>query len=215
MEQRHRLELIGITYNQIESGVYALILQEAGSTRRLPIIIGFHEAQAIECKLQEIATPRPLTHDTMSAALSAFGISLVEVEIRLMDDGIFAADLVLTDGTSRRIVDSRSSDAIALAIRVGAPIYTSSEVMDKASFDARENSDKTKTASRASVNDKQATQDNLFRSQVRNKYSDINRYPTQRLMEMIDEACEKEDYKFAAQLKKELDRRNSQQSPER
>lgn len=214
MEQRHRLELLGITYNQIESGVYALILQEAGSTRRLPIIIGFHEAQAIECKLQEIATPRPLTHDTMSAALSAFGISLVEVEIRLMDDGIFAADLVLTDGNIRRIVDSRSSDAIALAIRVGAPIYTSSEVMEKASFDARENVEKSNSSSRTAGKEKQTAPENIFRPQGKNKYSDLSRYPSQKLMEMIEEACEKEDYKFAALLKKELDRRKSPKSPE-
>lgn len=73
MEKRYRLELVGITYNQIESGVYALILQQAGGKRRIPIIIGFPEAQAIECKLQEVATPRPLTHDTMVTALSVFG----------------------------------------------------------------------------------------------------------------------------------------------
>ncbi len=214
MEHRHRLELIGITYNQIESGVYALILQETGSTRRLPIIIGFHEAQAIECKLQEIATPRPLTHDTMSAALASFGISLQEVEIRLMDDGIFAADLVLTDGTTRRIVDSRSSDAIALAIRVGAPIYTSSEVMEKASFDARDNVERNKASLRGAGNEKQGSPENMMRPQSKNKYTDLSRYPSQKLMEMIDEACEKEDYKLAAQLKKELDRRKSPKSPE-
>ena len=74
MEKRYRLELVGITYNQIESGVYALILQQVGATRRIPIIIGFPEAQAIECKLQEVATPRPLTHDTMVATLASFGI---------------------------------------------------------------------------------------------------------------------------------------------
>lgn len=65
METRHRLDVIGITFNQVESGVYALVLQESGGNRRLPIIIGCSEAQAIECKLQEIVTPRPLTHDTM------------------------------------------------------------------------------------------------------------------------------------------------------
>ncbi len=122
MNKRYRLELVGITYNQIESGVYALILQQVGGTRRIPIIIGFPEAQAIECKLQEVATPRPLTHDTMVATLATFGISLQEVEIHKLPNGVFAANLLFSDGINERIVDSRSSDAVALAIRVGAPI---------------------------------------------------------------------------------------------
>lgn len=108
MNKRYRLELVGITYNQIESGVYALILQQVGGTRRIPIIIGFPEAQAIECKLQEVATPRPLTHDTMVATLATFGISLQEVEIHKLPNGVFAANLLFSDGINERIVDSRS-----------------------------------------------------------------------------------------------------------
>lgn len=138
MEKRYRLELVGITYNQIESGVYALILQQAGGKRRIPIIIGFPEAQAIECKLQEVATPRPLTHDTMVTALSVFGISLLEVEIRKLPNGVFAANLLLSDGENERIVDSRSSDAVALAVRVGAPIYTSESVLLESGFEPEE-----------------------------------------------------------------------------
>ncbi|MDE6423105.1 MAG: bifunctional nuclease family protein, partial [Muribaculaceae bacterium] len=122
MQKKYRLELVGITYNQIESAVYALILQQVGTSRRIPIIIGYLEAQAIECKLQEVATPRPLTHDTMAASLAAFGISLVRVEIRKLPNGVFAADLVFSDGKIEKVIDSRSSDAVALAIRVGAPI---------------------------------------------------------------------------------------------
>ncbi len=124
MDKKYRLELVGITYNQIESGVYALILQQVGSARRIPIIIGFPEAQAIECKLQEVKTPRPLTHDTMVNALSAFGIELVEVNLKRLPDGVFTADLVFTDGINVKVIDSRSSDAVALAIRTGAPIFT-------------------------------------------------------------------------------------------
>ena len=135
MGKRYRLELIGITYNQIESGVYALILQQAGASRRIPIIIGFPEAQAIECKLQEIKTPRPLTHDTMMASLQAFGLTLKEVEIKKLPNGVFAADLHITNGIDEKIIDARSSDAVALAIRVGAPIYTSEEVLLESGFD--------------------------------------------------------------------------------
>lgn len=135
MEKRYRLELVGITYNQIESGVYALILQQVGTSRRIPIIIGFPEAQAIECKLQEVATPRPLTHDTMVNALAAFGITLVEVEIRKLPTGVFAANLIFSNGVEEMVIDSRSSDAVALAIRTGAPIYTNESVLREAGFD--------------------------------------------------------------------------------
>ncbi|MDE6256590.1 MAG: bifunctional nuclease family protein, partial [Muribaculaceae bacterium] len=122
--EKHRLELVGITYNQIESGVYAVILREVGGERRIPIIIGYPEAQAIECKLQDVVTPRPLTHDMMLNFMTAFGVSLKEIEIKRLPNGVFAADLIFSDGENTRIVDARSSDGIALAIRAGAPIYT-------------------------------------------------------------------------------------------
>ena len=94
-----RLELIGITYNQIESGVYAVILQEADGTRRIPIIIGYPEAQSIECKLQEVVTPRPLTHDLMANMLNEFGVTLLEVNINKLPNGVFAAELLMSGGT--------------------------------------------------------------------------------------------------------------------
>lgn len=137
-DRKIKLELVGITYNQIESGVYAVILQQAGGTLRIPIIIGFPEAQAIECKLQEVVTPRPLTHDLTVNIMSSFGVALREVNIYKMPNGVFAAELMLEDGERRRTVDSRSSDAIALAIRVGAPIYTTPEVLEEAGFEPGE-----------------------------------------------------------------------------
>lgn len=135
MKKRHRLKLIGITYNQIESGVYAVILEEVNGDRRIPIVIGYAEAQAIECKLQEVKTPRPLTHDLMKSILDSFGLKLSVVEIYKMRNGVFAARLIIEgqDG-EMKIVDSRSSDALALAIRCNTPIYTSSEVLDEAGF---------------------------------------------------------------------------------
>lgn len=106
--ERYRLELVGITYNQIESGVYAVILRQADGTRRIPIIIGYPEAQAIECKLQEVVTPRPLTHDMIMNFMNEFGIRLKEIEIRRLPSGVFAADLIFTDGTQTHTVDSLS-----------------------------------------------------------------------------------------------------------
>lgn len=197
MEKRYRLELVGITYNQIESGVYALILQQAGGKRRIPIIIGFPEAQAIECKLQEVATPRPLTHDTMVTALSVFGISLLEVEIRKLPNGVFAANLLLSDGVNERIVDSRSSDAVALAVRVGAPIYTSESVLLESGFEPDEKSN-------AEANEPdEAISDN----------SDLSRMTVSQLSEAMAVAAENEDYEEAARIKLEIEKRKENTDP--
>ncbi|MDE6794076.1 MAG: bifunctional nuclease family protein [Muribaculaceae bacterium] len=197
MEKKYRLELIGITYNQIESGVYALILQQVGTTRRIPIIIGFLEAQAIECKLQEVATPRPLTHDTMAASLEAFGISLIRVEIRKLPNGVFAADLVFSDGKNERIIDSRSSDAVALAIRVGAPIYTSEQVLLEAGFDAKG----TSTASDAPTQEEP--------QETGESKDSIASMTISQLSEAMLLAAENEDYEEAAKIKAELERRKN------
>jgi len=201
MEKKYRLELVGITYNQIESGVYALILQQAGGTRRIPIIIGFPEAQAIECKLQEVATPRPLTHDTMVATLAAFGISLIEVNIRKLPNGVFAADLLFSDGNMEKVVDSRSSDAVALAIRVGAPIYTSDAVLRESGFDPDEIS-----------GDKDNEPKYVYPSVVKNgsSKSDLNKLSESQLSEAMLKAAENENYEEAGRIKAELDRRKSQ-----
>lgn len=200
MEKKYRLELVGITYNQIESGVYALILQQVGTTRRIPIIIGFPEAQAIECKLQEVATPRPLTHDTMANALSSFGISLLEVEIRKLPNGVFAADLLLSDGITRKVIDSRSSDAVALAIRVGAPIYTSESVLNEAGFD--QNDIPSESSGRHDNPIYSSTAEN-------NKAKDLSSLSLSQLSDAMMRAAEEEDYEEAARIKNEINNRNT------
>lgn len=187
MEKRYRLELIGITYNQIETGVYALILQQENSTRRIPIIIGAPEAQAIECKLQEVNPPRPLTHDMTISIINTFGITLKEIEIRRLANGVFAADLIMTDGISTQKIDARSSDAIALAIRAGAPIYTTQSVLDEAGFysDTPDNipvAGKPEPDSIAAMSDERLQQEMLL-------------------------AAENENYERAAEIKNELQRR--------
>lgn len=195
MERKYRLELLGITYNQIESGVYALILQQVGTSRRIPIIIGFPEAQAIECKLQEISTPRPLTHDTMAAALSSFGITLKKVEIRRLQNGVFAADMFFSDGINERVIDSRSSDAVALAIRVNAPIYTTEKVLLEAGFDAK------------NLEDNES--DNIEPQPLRSKSerNDLSTMTLQQLTEAMITAAENENYEEAARIKSEIEKR--------
>ena len=198
MEQKYRLELIGITYNQIESGVYALILQQVGTQRRIPIIIGFPEAQAIECKLQDIKTPRPLTHDIMIDAMQAFGVFLESVLIKRLPNGVFAADLYLSDGKILKIVDSRSSDAIALAIRANAPIFTTESVLREAGFDP--------TQKRNEINNERNENPSSQPDLKSNPFSDLT---LGQLENALNEAVEKENYEEAARIKSEIDFRKS------
>ena len=196
MEDKYRLELIGITYNQIESGVYALILQQVGTTRRIPIIIGFPEAQAIECKLQEIKTPRPLAYDIMKTSLQEFGVNLEYVMIKRLNNGVFAADLHFSDGIQSRVVDSRSSDAVALAIRWDAPIFTTEDVIREASFDPSERRKSTpRAANKTSVNVKINRKDSLESLTI------------QQLTEAMEAAALNEDYEQAAKIKEEIKKR--------
>ena len=200
MEQKYRLELLGITFNQIESGVYALILQQSGTTRRIPIIIGFPEAQAIECKLQDIKTPRPLTHDIMIQAFDSFGIKLESVLIKRLPNGVFAADLYLSDGTREFIVDSRSSDAVALAIRANAPIYTTEDVLREASFDPSDRKKKFEPQS-SSSQEKQDSQNDVV--------SKFDKMSIQQLSDAMLKAAESENYEEAARIKAIIDHRQS------
>lgn len=197
MEKRYKLELIGITYNQIESGVYALILQQEGTNRRIPIIIGFPEAQAIECKLQDIHTPRPLTHDIMISMLKEFGIFLEYVLIKRLPNGVFAADLYLTDGKNQKIIDARSSDAVALAIRANAPIYTTEQVIMEAGFDPsdRPKSQQKRTGVSTDVKVRMAT--------------GLETMSLEQLQKAMDKAVSTEDYEEAARIKEEINKRKN------
>ena len=196
--EKYQLELIGITYNQIESGVYALILQQVGTNRRIPIIIGFPEAQAIECKLQDIQTPRPLTHDIMINALESFGITLKSVLIKRLTNGVFAADLTLSDGFREFFIDARSSDAVALAIRTGAPIYTTEEVLKEAGFDP----DEIRRAKKTDI-------ENSDRSENATIVSRYDKMSLNELAEAMAAAAENENYEEAAHIKTIIEERKN------
>ncbi len=189
------MKLVGITYNQVESGVYALILQEEEGDRRLPIIIGYPEAQSIECRLQEVKTPRPLTHDLFLNTLGEFGIDLREVWIHQLPNGVFAADLTFESPRGEiRIVDSRSSDAIALAIRCDAIIYTSEALLQEAGITPG----KDRKESRESREPEKETQ---------SRKKDYAAVSDDGLKKLLAKAVENENYEEAGEIKKELDRR--------
>lgn len=206
MDDKIRLDLIGITYNQIESGVYAVILQQHDGTRRIPIIIGYPEAQAIECHLQNVRTPRPLTHDMTVGILKGFNIKLKEIIIKRLENGVFTADLVLQSDNETVIIDSRSSDAIALAIRVGAPIYTSSTVLMEAGFDPQQKTQK--DSSEKNRNEPGPTFSEKEEEKISDPKDELEDASDEELEKRLKSAVDNEDYIEASRIKKEIDRRS-------
>jgi len=194
-----RLEVVGITYNQIEAGIYAVVLQEAGGTRRIPIVIGETEAQSIECKLRNIVTARPLTHDLFITTLRVLGYELQGVMIYKLSSGVFAADLWIFGNGQTTKIDSRSSDAIALAIRVNAPIYASSALLDEVGFSAK---GQNRQHSQSPV--LEVTPENAMRPDFA-----WERLSEAELEKLLQSALQTEFYELAAKVKQEIDRRKS------
>lgn len=134
-EERVELVVMGLSFNQIRDGAYALMLAEVNGPYRIPVVIGAAEAQAIAVKLENIITPRPLTHDLFSSMGQSFGIRLIEVFIYNFEDGIFSATLLMENNSGERVeIDSRTSDAIAIAMRMQAPIYTTRDILVRTGF---------------------------------------------------------------------------------
>lgn len=134
MENRVRLRVMGLSYNQLQSGAYALILAQVGGPYRIPVVIGPAEAQSIAMKIEGVTPPRPLTHDLFVSLAQGFGVRLREIFIYNFEDGIFSSELTFTDGTREIVLDARTSDAIAIAVRTGCPIYTTAAILSETGF---------------------------------------------------------------------------------
>lgn len=129
-----KLRVLGISYSQIQTGAYALVLAQVDGPYRIPIIIGASEAQSIAIRLEGIIPPRPMTHDLFVSFAHAFGVKLQEVFIYKFEDGIFSSEITFTDQDRTIVLDARTSDAIAIAIRTKAAIYTTKEILDETGF---------------------------------------------------------------------------------
>jgi len=185
---------MGISYSQTQSGAYALILIEENGERRIPIIIGGFEAQAIVIKLENLNPPRPLTHDLFKKFADEFDISVVEVMIYKLEEGVFFSKLVCNNGVKEYSIDSRTSDAVAIALRIGCPIYITEEILEKAGITINPTD-----AAISTVNEV----DNIFEPE-RAKYET---YSDDELYKMIDEAVKTEDYERAAAVRDEIEKR--------
>lgn len=185
---------MGISYSQTQSGAYALILTEENGDRRIPIIIGGFEAQAIVIKLENLDPPRPLTHDLFKKVADEFNISLIEVMIYKLEEGVFFSKLVCNNGEKEYSIDSRTSDAVAIALRFGCPIYITEEILEKAGITITQSDSEIST-----TNDVE----NLFEPE-KSKYGT---YSDEELYKLIDEAVKTEDYERAAAVRDEIEKR--------
>jgi len=190
--EKKRLEIIGMSYSQSQTGAYALILGEVGGKRRIPIIIGGFEAQSIAIELEKMKPSRPLTHDLMKNFADTYNISLKEVVINKFVDGIFFAKLVWDQYNTETEIDSRTSDAVALAIRFRCPIYTYENILTEAGIIFDESSKDTKS---------KIVTEKKFK---KNKYED---YSLNELNIMLKKAIDKEDYEKASVIRDEINRR--------
>jgi bifunctional DNase/RNase len=194
--QKIRLNILGLSVSQTQSGAYALVLAEENGERRIPIIIGPVEAQAIAIQLEGLKPPRPLTHDLFKNMALAFDIALLEVTIYKLEEGIFYSELLCElDGKEVKI-DSRTSDAVALALRFRCPIFTSEDILRKAGIvlDLEEEDSPVK-----STTDKDPAPES--------EKSTYGQYSSGELNEMINEAIQNEDYEKASIIRDELKRR--------
>jgi uncharacterized protein len=192
--KRVKLKVMGISYSQTQSGAYALILIEENGDRRIPIIIGGFEAQAIVIKLENLDPPRPLTHDLFKKFADEFNISVTEVMIYKLEEGVFFSKLVCNNGEKEYSIDSRTSDAVAIALRFGSPIFITEEILKKAGITVNPTDSEI-----SSVNEVE----NFFESE-KTKY---DTYSDEELYKMIDEAIKTEDYEKAASVRDEIEKR--------
>ncbi len=197
--KRVKLKVLGISYSQTQSGAYALILVEENGVRRVPIIIGGFEAQAIVIKLENLEPPRPLTHDLFRNFAVEFNITIIEVMIYKLEEGVFYSRLICNNGEKEISIDSRTSDAVALALRFGCPIYITEDILDKAGITV------TPSESEAEAED---DPESLFEAGA----SKYEAYSDEDLYKMIDEAVKTEDYERAASIRDEIEKRKKRKT---
>lgn len=197
-----RLHIKGLSYSQTQSGAYALVLGEDDGERRLPIIIGGFEAQSIAIALEkDVNPPRPLTHDLFKNFADNFGVGLKEVLIHKLQDGVFFSILVFEKDGEEQVIDARTSDAVALAIRFECPVYTYREILDKAGIILKEGeSEETKKEGKSTPQTKKA---------VTPKKQDLKNQSVDELHKMLDHAVKSEDYELAARIRDEIDKRSA------
>lgn len=198
--QKVELKIRALSYSNKQSGAFALVLTEKDGNRDIPVIIGQHEAQAIAIALEKaVSPPRPLTHDLFKNFAQAFHIKLHEVLIHDIRDGVFYASLLCTQNSKEVSIDSRPSDAVALAIRFGCPIYTTVEVLNKAGLNEQEEAKDLIEEESEEVVEKEELS--------KSPHNTIEDATMDELNDMMRQAVQNENYELAARVRDEIEKR--------
>ncbi len=203
-----RLNIKGISYSQTQNGAYALILSEVGGERKLPIVIGAFEAQSIAIALEkEIKPPRPLTHDLFKNFSDRFEIVVKQVIIHKLVDGVFYSSLICEREGIEEIIDARTSDAIALALRFNAPIFTYKNILDKAGIYLKAEE---KQREKDEKEEEEIIEEELLTDEIElasEDTSDYKKMSLEELKELLSQAVSHEDYEKAARIRDEISKR--------
>ena len=194
-----KLNILGLSVSQSQSGAYALVLAEETGERRIPIIIGPIEAQSIAIQLEGLKPPRPLTHDLFKNMASAFDIFITEIVIYKLEEGIFYSELVCMKEGKQVIIDSRTSDAVALALRFGCPIYTTEDILERAGIVIEFENER--------------TQEEWYQppSEESGKGNyEYGKFTSAELSDMLTTAVKNEDYEKASAIRDEINRRRKE-----
>ena len=201
-----RLNIKGISYSQTQSGAYALILSEENGERKLPIVIGAFEAQSIAIALEkDIRPPRPLTHDLFKNFSERFNIVIKQVIIHKLVDGVFYASLICENNNIEEIIDARTSDAIALALRFSAPIFTYKNILDKAGVILKiDNVKEGKKIEDGLVFESEPAKGKKMKVSADETFKNLS---LSDLKDLLKKAVQSEDYEVAAKLRDEISKR--------
>tara|TARA_B100000575_G_C22957336_1_gene553361 strand:- start:74 stop:697 length:624 start_codon:yes stop_codon:yes gene_type:complete len=201
-----QLKINGISYSETQSGAYALILSELDGGRRLPIIIGGFEAQSVAIALdKELKPKRPLTHDLFKSFADRYNIYVKQVIINKLMDGVFFSSLICEKDKTEEIIDSRTSDAIAMALRFNAPIFIYDSILNEAGFDEK-NINKSK---------KNKSDESWIQSFVKQEGKqvkvpdDLNKLSLSKLKSLLDKLVNLEDYERAVKIRDEISKREN------
>jgi len=201
VNKKVELEILGLSSNNSQTGSFTIVLGEIGGSRRLPIVIGMYEAQAIAIEIEKIVPNRPMTHDLFKSFSASFNFTINSILISDMREGVFYAKITCHNGTQKVEIDARPSDAIAIAVRFEAPIYCSAQVLSEAAIEVQDEE-----------LEYEDENEELDESKVKSQPQKINDpfkdYSLDKLNQLLDQAIQNEDYERAAKIRDEINRRN-------
>lgn len=196
-----KLEILGLSSSQSQSGSFALVLGETSGSRRLPIIIGMFEAQAIAIEIEKIIPNRPMTHDLFKSFAHSFNFTVQEILISDLKEGVFFAKIVCSDGVKSTEIDARPSDAIAIGLRFNVPIFTYEAVLSEAGIVLTDETEEEVGEMEQEKVKKEKKKDVPLVEQLKDM-------PTDKLQNLLNDALAKEEYEKAAKIRDEINRRN-------